>query len=83
MHLILRMILVLRIFQGADPKLFTFYDISDKVKIQAKISKTIRIGRGRTVAFFLMSRHMLSHKYVTTLTPRESWRSHVWDINDI
>ena len=40
-------------------------------------------GRGRTVAFFFMSRHMLSHKYVTTFTPRESWRSHVWDINDI
>ena len=33
--------------------------------------------------FFFMSRHMLSHKYVATFTPRESWRSHVWDINDI
>ena len=22
---------------------------------------------------------MLSHKYVTTFTPRESWRSHLWD----
>ena len=33
--------------------------------------------------FIFMSRHMLSHKYVTTFTPRESWRSHVWDINDI
>ena len=32
---------------------------------------------------FFMSRHMLSHKYVTTFTPREFWRSHVWDINDI
>ena len=33
--------------------------------------------------FFVMPRHMLSHKYVRTFTPRESWRSHLWDINDI
>ena len=56
-------------------------------QMQAKnkyiIGKTNNLGRGRTVAFFFMSRHMLSHKYVTTFTPRESWRSHVWDINDI
>ena len=32
---------------------------------------------------FSMSRHKLSHKYVATFTPQESWRSHVRDINDI
>ena len=32
-------------------------------------------GRGRTVASFF---------YVASyVVPRESWRSHVWDINDI
>lgn len=47
-----------------------------------RVTKPTRQG-SHCGLIFLMSRHKLSHKYVATFTPRESWRSHLRDINDI
>ena len=74
------------ITKTTTPKLAVKFDLKLGGKDRTKDNLTVRPLPKAGVAlwpFFLMSRHMLSHKYVTTFTPRKSWRSHVWDINDI
>ena len=55
---------------------------SETLLCLAELVLTLR-DRSHCGLIFSMSRHKLSHKYVATFIPQESWRSHMRDINDI